>query len=60
MSRWWRGGGVRVGMEGRAGVLSALLRSPVLSWCGESPAEGRVEWEDGEAEVWKRLWGASH
>lgn len=67
------------GDGGEADVLSALLHSPVLSWWGESPAEGvegkgggrhgveerrgeerRGEWEDGEAEVWRQLWGASH
>lgn len=32
-------------------MLSALLHSPVLSWWGESPAEGRGEWEDRDAEA---------
>lgn len=52
------------GDGGEADVLSALLHSPVLSWWGESPAEGEgggeEEWEDGEAEAWRQLWGASH
>lgn len=53
------------GDGGEADVLSALLHSPVLSWWGESPAEGESrrrgeEWEDREAEAWRQLWGASH
>lgn len=53
------------GDGGEADVLSALLHSPVLSWWGESPAEGErrrrgEEWEDREAEAWRQLWGASH
>lgn len=57
---WVWGGGAPRRDGGEADVLSAVLRSPVLSWCGDSPAEQRVEWEDREAEVWKQLWGASH
>lgn len=48
-------------------MLSALLHSAVLSWWGESLAErrgrwrrGGGEWEDGEAEAWRQLRGASH
>ena len=45
---------------GEADVLSALLHLPVLSWWGESPAEGDVkkegrEWEEREVEARRQL-----